>query len=226
VSSCAFSNCIFLFCDGAKDKAVSCACRRPSSFLFACPKRKEPKRNGTPMARPPGILPSGYAAGSRGFPTAPPCAGGKLAGILAGHPADFPPPTRRAIGAPGRPARSRRAHFKKAGAEAPGAARRSAFVVAVASGAHDARLPLGLLGGGEPWTRRPRSGRGHGWARLFARAGARSKSPATAHGLAAHGRAASGAAGWPSLLATFLLATQEKSSSAAGRQTKPLRNPR
>ena len=46
-----------------------------------------------------------------------------------------------------------------------------------------AALP-GPLGGGEVGTRRPRSGRAHGWARLFARAGARSKSPAPPHGLA------------------------------------------
>src|SRR6185312_2099343 len=52
------------------------------------------------MARPPGILPSGCAGGLRGFPMAHPCTGGKLARIHAGHPADFPPPTRRAIGAP------------------------------------------------------------------------------------------------------------------------------
>jgi len=61
------------------------------------------------MARPPGILPSGCAGGLRGFPTAHPCTGGKLARIHAGHPADFPPPTRRTIGAPGKAARSQRA---------------------------------------------------------------------------------------------------------------------
>ena len=74
------------------------------------------------MARPPGIgqlllhclnsgihalaMPSGCAGGFRGFPTAHPCTGGKLARIHAGHPADFPPPTRRTIGAPGEAARS------------------------------------------------------------------------------------------------------------------------
>jgi len=34
------------------------------------------------MARPPGILPSGCAGGFRGFSTARPCTGEKLAGIL------------------------------------------------------------------------------------------------------------------------------------------------
>src|SRR6185437_9449977 len=60
------------------------------------------------MARPPGILPSRCAGGLRGFPTARPCTGGKLARIPASHPADFPPPTRRAIGVPGKAARSQR----------------------------------------------------------------------------------------------------------------------
>ncbi len=47
-----------------------------------------------------------------------------------------------------------------------------------------ARCCSGPLGGGEARTMRPRSGRGHGWTRLFARAGARSKSPAPPHALA------------------------------------------
>jgi len=42
----------------------------------------------------------------------------------------------------------------------------------------------GPLGGGEAGTIRPRSGCCQGWQRLFARAGARSKSPAPPHGLA------------------------------------------
>ena len=41
------------------------------------------------------------------------CPGEKLARIPAGHPADFPPPVRRAIGAPGRAARSKRALLNK-----------------------------------------------------------------------------------------------------------------
>src|SRR6185312_1362401 len=77
---------------------------------FLCVARETwPKERPPPMARPPGILPSRCAGGLRGFPTARPCTGGKLARIPASHPADFPPPTRRAIGAPGRAARSQRA---------------------------------------------------------------------------------------------------------------------
>ena len=80
--------------------------------------RESNQREGHPMARPPGILPCGCAGGLRGFSTAHPCAGEKLAGIHAGHPAGFPPPTRRAIGAPGRAARSRRALFREAKSKA------------------------------------------------------------------------------------------------------------
>src|SRR5690348_10154593 len=50
-----------------------------------------------------------------------------------------------------------------------------------------ALLIRGPLGGGEAGTIRPHSGRCHGGQRLFARAGARSKSPAPPHGLAVHG---------------------------------------
>ena len=52
--------------------------------------------------------PAGARAGSGVF-RRDSCPDEKLARIPAGHPSDFPPPTRRAIGAPGRAARSRRA---------------------------------------------------------------------------------------------------------------------
>ncbi len=151
----------------AFDKAVSSACRRPSHFLSRA-REKVTKERGTPMARPPGILPSGCAGGLRGFPTAPPCAGGKLARIPAGHPADFPPPARRAIGAPGKAARSRRAEATtKARTEAiakrsTAISQRFAFAVAVASGAHDARL---LFRAPSAAVSRGRSGRAAGEAK-------------------------------------------------------------
>jgi len=47
-----------------------------------------------------------------------------------------------------------------------------------------ARCSSGPLCGGEAGTIRPRSGRGHGWTRLFDRTGVRPKSPATTHELA------------------------------------------
>jgi len=208
--------------DRASDKAVSSACRRPSSFLFACPKRKEPKRNDTPMARPPGILPCGYAGGWRGFPTALPCAGGKLAGIPAGHPADFPPPARRAIGTPGKAARSQRALFRRADAGAPRVVRRPA----VASGAHDARL---LFRG--PWAavRRGRQGRAAGIARegdAFS-TGQEPGRKARPRLTDSQGRMpGERQPGRPFLLATSLLGTQKRSSSTRGSGAKPLRRTR
>ena len=73
----------------------------------------------------------------------------------------------------------------------------------------------GPLGGGEAGTRRPRSGRVHGWTRLFDRAGCPAEKPGPASRTCRAGRPASASAGWPSLLVTFLLATQEKGNSAA-----------
>src|SRR6185437_1725722 len=80
----------------------------PKGGGHGCPEsRRSHQEKTTPRWR--ALRPSmgyGCAGGLRGFPTAPPCAGGKLARIPAGHPADFPPPTRRAIGGPGEAARS------------------------------------------------------------------------------------------------------------------------
>ena len=80
----------------------------------------------------------------------------------------------------------------------------------------------GPLGGGESGTIRPRSGRCHGGQRLFARAGARSKSPAPTHGLSVQGWTESAAAGCSFSLATFSLSTQRESSSAAAGRRKLL----
>ncbi len=51
----------------ASDRAVSCRCRGPSDFLFACPKRKSPKRNDTPRRRLPGVLPGKSVSRGRAF---------------------------------------------------------------------------------------------------------------------------------------------------------------
>src|SRR6185312_11400823 len=55
----------------ARFKAVSSRCRVPSHFLSRA-REKVTKERGTPMARPPGILPCGCAGGLRGFSTAHP----------------------------------------------------------------------------------------------------------------------------------------------------------
>jgi hypothetical protein len=51
----------------ARNNAVSTACRRPSDFLFAWPKRKSPKRKATPGQRSPGILPCECVRRCRAF---------------------------------------------------------------------------------------------------------------------------------------------------------------
>jgi len=179
------------------------------------------KREATPRTRPPGILPRGCEGGLRGFSTAHPCAVEKLARIHSGHPADFPSPTRRVRGAPGRAARScaqkqqpeqskaaqSRASTRAAPTPSPpslglgervGVRGASALAVAVASGAHDARP---LFRGPSEAVRRGREGRAAGEAMdgLAFSTGqeARPKSPATPHVLSVHGRTESASAGWP-----------------------------
>ena len=198
------------------------------------------QRESNPRERPPrwrALRPSmgfGCADGLRGFPTARPCAGGKLARIHAGHPADFPSPTRRAIGAPGEAARScaqkqRQQHKQehptpalpctqgreKAGARSFDLASASAF--AVASGTQDARLLLGPLGGGEVGTARPRSGRGQDGLAFSHGQDARSKSPGPASRTCRPWRDGKRQPGCRFLLATSLLDKQKRSSSGAQR---------
>lgn len=99
------------------------------------------------MARLPGIVPSGCTGGLRGFPTTRPCTGGNLARVHSGHPADFPQPARRAIGAPEKQ-RALGAHSDAAVARLRNAARRAfgrtieGFAECVAGG-----LTLELSGG-------------------------------------------------------------------------------
>src|SRR6185312_7850764 len=194
---------------------LSCPCRGASHFSLRG-QRKVTKREATPMARPPGILPSGCAGGFRVFSTARPCTGEKLARIPASHPVDFPPPPRRAIGAP---KEQRAPSAQKQRPEQSKALRaREPF----ASGAHDARL---LFRG--PWAavRRGRQGRAAGEATdglAFSRGqeSARKARPRLTH---LPGRTpGKRQPGCRFLLATSLLDKQKRSSSAAGRRTKPL----
>ena len=82
--------------------------------LFSEWPEKSNQKRGHPDGAPcghPALRVRGWATG---FFDSTSCAGEKLAGILAGHPAGFPSPARRAIGAPGRAARSQRALFRRA----------------------------------------------------------------------------------------------------------------
>src|SRR4029077_2256959 len=67
--------------------------------FFACAKKGN-QRNTLPAARLPGILPSRCASRLRGSLSAHPCARNELARLLRATLRAFPPPTRRATGAP------------------------------------------------------------------------------------------------------------------------------
>ncbi len=86
-----------------------------------------------------------------------------------------------------------------------------------------AALP-GPLCGGEAGTKRPRSGRVHGWARLFDRAGCPAEKPGHASRTRRAGCPESAASGCPFSLVPFSLGTQRERNSGRGSGTKPLRS--
>jgi len=98
-------------CFGAKSFRLPAA----AELLSLCvAKEKVTQEKGHPDGAPcghPALRVRGWATG---FVDRASCPDDKLAGIRAGHPAGFPPPTRRAIGAPGRAARSQRALLRRA----------------------------------------------------------------------------------------------------------------
>ena len=103
-------------CRASGQELQSESFRPPSEveLLFSGWPEKSNQKRGHPDGAPcghPALRVRGWATG---FVDSTSCAGEKLAGIPAGHPAGFPPPTRRAIGAPGRAARSQRALFRRA----------------------------------------------------------------------------------------------------------------
>ena len=155
----------------------------PELLLFACPKRSSQEK------RHPGGAPSGHPALQvreriTGFFDSASMHWRKTGRHRASHSASFPPPARRAPGAPlggllpalGSPLRGDKAVPRTVRLYAPtlafvrrNSARRSAL-----------GFP-GPLGGGEARTRRPRQGDSAGRRVLFAGAGAPSKSPAETH---------------------------------------------
>lgn len=207
---------------------VSAPCRGPSHFsLFG--QRKVTKREATPMARPPGILPCGCAGGLRGFSTAHPCAAEKLARIPASHPSDFPPPTRHAIGAP-EEQRASCAHFseKPQPRQRPVRRRQSAGLMlspfrraaATRVRAGCALLCRGPLGAASGWRTSPKGGR-QDVGQFFVRAGALSKNPATRSRTWRAGCPEGAPSGCPSLWLLSLGQARE-SNSVPGRGSKRL----
>ena len=123
------------------------------------------------------------------------CPGDKLADIPAGHPAGFPSPTRRAIGAPGRAARSQRALFRRArsrtgaGAKPQQATLCCGFCFSASSPSAGQDGPLlyrGPLRGGETGSTGRAAGESMDGLAFSSGHDARSKSPAPTHGLAGH----------------------------------------
>jgi hypothetical protein len=126
----------------------------PTSHLSLLAQRKVTQRKGTPMERPPGLLPFGCASVGWGLLTAPPCAGSKRARVVRAPLRADPPDRRRSIGAPvsGLPGRQSQSV----------ATRGICFCFCFCG--HDGR-PMGPLGRGETATDSPK-GRAHD-ARVF-----------------------------------------------------------
>jgi len=91
-------------------KGVSLACRRPSHFLWRA-QEKVTKEKGTPVRRPPGILPSGCVSLGRAFRRGS-CPGEKCAASLPHSLRAFSSEPHRRTGAPAEQ-RASCAHFSK-----------------------------------------------------------------------------------------------------------------
>jgi hypothetical protein len=164
----------------------------PELLSLCVAKEKVTKEKGHPASALSGHPARKVRVRVTGFVDRASCPDDKLAGIPAGHPAGFPSPTRRAIGAPGRAARSQRALFRRARSRAGAKPQQSdallwllLFRFITECGP---RWPAALPGVPCAAVRRGRQAAQWAspwmWTRLFARAGARSKSPAPPHGLA------------------------------------------
>jgi hypothetical protein len=199
------------------------------SLSLCVAKEKVTKEKGHPAYAPCGHPARKVRGRATGFFDSTSCAGEKLAGFHAGHPAGFPSPARRFRGAPGRAAGHPGPHSSKELQQQPrqqpqqgnsstwlcSAAFAFAFQLHHRVRARMARCSTrGPLRGGETGP----TGRAAGVARdgnAFSRGqDARSKSPAPAHGLAGQ-EPGKRQAGWPFSLVTFSLATQRESDSVA-----------
>jgi hypothetical protein len=99
------------------------------SLSLCVAKEKVTKEKGHPASAPDGHPVHQVRGRATGFVDRASCPDAKLAGIPAGHPAGFPSPTRRAIGAPGRAARSQRALFRRARSRAGAKPQQSAALL-------------------------------------------------------------------------------------------------
>ncbi len=220
----------------ASDKAVSCRCRKeqsgferlpaPELLLLCLSKGEVTKRKRHPDGAPSGHPALRVRGRVPGFFDGTPVPAKNWPASLRAILSDFPPPARRAIGAPGKAARSKRALFKRA--TAPQVCGTTAFAraLALASGAHDARL---LFRGPSAAVSRGRQGRAAGIAMegdaFSTGQEARPKSPATAHGLAGQDARRASPRGALSLWLLSLWARKEKVARApAGARNRSVAN--
>jgi hypothetical protein len=181
--------------------------RRASYFSFTCPKEKSPRENDTPLTRFAGIVPAKSAGGLRGLSTGLPALTPNWFASLRTTLRAVPPPTRRCRGAPVKQ-RASCAYFS----EEPEQRFASAFHRVRATKARcSTRGPCAAVRRGRQAAQRAST-----WLSMPFR---QDRSPVEKPGPGSRTcRPRMGGkrqAGWPSLLVTFLLATQEKSDSGA-----------
>ena len=227
--------CITVGAHLVRDAVASCRIRSFKAQSFRLPaaaellslcvaKEKVTKEKGHPAYAPCGHPARKVRGRVTGFVDSTSCADAKLAGIPAGHPAGFPSPVRRCRGAPGRAAGHRGPHFSEEPGQQPELQRSDSdtahrlcfcFQALPPSAGHDGPLLYpGPLCSGEAGSTGRIAGVDRDVDSFSHGQDARSKSPAPAHGLAGQ-EPGKRQAGWPSLLVTFSLATQEKSDSVA-----------
>jgi len=222
-------------------KAKSFRLPSAAELLSLCvAKEKVTQEKGHPASALSGHPARKVRVRATGFFDSTSCAGEKLAGIHAGHPAGFPSPARRCRGAPGRAAGHRGPHSSKEPQQQPKQQSKqqqgncsvglcsAAFVFAFASRLHHrVRATMARCSTGVPCAAvsRGRQAAKRALPRMATpfRAG---RSPLEKPGPDSRTcrpwMGGKRQAGWPSLLVTFLLATQEKSNSAAEGRRKLL----
>ncbi len=196
------------------------------SLSLCVAKEKVTKEKGHPASALSGHPARKVRGRATGFVDRASCPDAKLAGIPAGHPAGFPTPARRCRGAPGKAAGHRGPHFSERPDQEqrcgePGTCSGSGsgsgfcFSALSPSAGHDGPLlyrgPCAAVSRGRQAAQRESTGMSTPFRQ--GRMPCRKARPRLTDLL---GRMPNKRqAGWPSLLVTFLLATQEKSDSVA-----------
>jgi hypothetical protein len=207
-------------------KAESFRLPTAAELLSLCvAKEKVTKEKGHPASAPCGHPARKVRGRATGFVDRASCPDAKLAGILAGHPAGFPSPARRCRGAPGRAAGHRGPHSSKKPKQQPDQQQCNSSagfcsVVFAFQLHHRVRATMARCSTGVPCAavRRGRQAAQRalpGMATPFRAGRSPLEKPGPDSRTCRPWMGGKRQAGWPSLWVTFLLATQEKSNSAA-----------